>query len=73
MHMTFDIDPERRQEIARQLRRIAIVLVPGIGLAVLSMIFIWTVRRQLGALADGLVIEPPAEETDETPTEVAPV
>lgn len=73
MPKTFDIDPERRKEITRLLRRVAIILVPGIGLAILSMLFIWTVRKQLNALSEGLVIEPPADESYEPPTEVAPV
>jgi len=78
MPTTFAIDPERKAEILRIVRRAALFLIPAIGLFVFAGLLAWTVRRQLDSLTEGLVVDEPTEEptgepTYEVPAEVAPV
>lgn len=68
----FTIDPERRSEILRILRRAALIVVPAIGLWLFVGLLAWSIRRQLDSLAEGLVFEPAAEPPHEVGAEVTP-
>lgn len=68
----FAIDPERREEILRMLRRAALIALPAIGLAIFAGLLAWTIRRQLDSLTEGLVIEPNEEPAFDAPQGVSP-
>ena len=68
----FARDPERRADLLRILRRVALIAVPAIGLSIFVGLLAWSIRRQLDSLAEGLVVEQAAEPTYEVGAEVIP-
>ncbi len=70
----FAIDPERRAEILRIVRRAAVIVIPVVGFFLFAGLLAWTVRHQLNSLTEGLAVDEPTDEpTYEMPAEVVPV
>lgn len=66
----FTTDPERRADLLRSVRRVALIALPAIGLSIFAGLLAWSIRRQLDALVEGLVVEPATEPTYEVGAEI---
>jgi hypothetical protein len=76
MFKKFGIEPKRKAEIVRYIRRAGLILVPVIGLFFVVGVLAWTYRRQVLPIEGDLVtpeIEPNEVEPDyEVGPEVTP-